>query len=110
MPDKKYSAKKVVAHVQVTKTSLSSVTLGKDFVECFSHSAKQLCPVVLTPTRMNKQGIIVHELQPMARNRDGNGYSRPDIQWVFTPLGYVYGLNILPICLLLDKNLHPMGK
>lgn len=46
MPDKKYSAKKVVAHVQVNKTSLSSVTLGKDFVECFSHSAKSLIPVV----------------------------------------------------------------
>jgi hypothetical protein len=28
--------------------------------------------------------------------RDGNGYPRPDTRWVFTPLGYVCGLNILP--------------
>jgi hypothetical protein len=27
--------------------------------------------------------------------RDGNGYPRPDTRWVFTPLGYVCGLNIL---------------
>jgi hypothetical protein len=44
-------------------------------------------------------------------NRDGNGYPpRPDTRWVFTPLGYICGLNILPVCLLLGKNLHPMGK
>jgi hypothetical protein len=42
--------------------------------------------------------------------RDGNGYPRPDTRWVFTPLEYVCGLNILPVGLLLDKNLHPMGK
>jgi hypothetical protein len=42
--------------------------------------------------------------------RDGNGYPRPDTRWVFTPLGYVCGLNILPVGLLLGKNLHPMGK
>jgi hypothetical protein len=29
---------------------------------------------------------------------------------VFTPLGYICGLNILPVGLLLSKNLHPMGK
>jgi hypothetical protein len=43
-------------------------------------------------------------------SRDGNGYPRPDTRWVFTPLGYVYGLNILPVGLLLGKNLHPIGK
>jgi hypothetical protein len=42
--------------------------------------------------------------------RDGNGYPRPDTRWVFTPLGYVFGINILPVGLLLGKNLHPMGK
>jgi hypothetical protein len=42
--------------------------------------------------------------------RDGNGYPRPDTRWVFTPLGYVCGLNILLVGLLLGKNLHPMGK
>jgi hypothetical protein len=42
--------------------------------------------------------------------RDGNGYPRPDTRWVFTLLGYVCGLNILPVGLLLGKNLHPMGK
>jgi hypothetical protein len=42
--------------------------------------------------------------------RDGNGYPQPDTRWVFTPLGYVCGLNILPVGLLLGKNLHPMGK
>jgi hypothetical protein len=42
--------------------------------------------------------------------RDGNGYPRPDTRWVFTPLGYVCGLNILPVGLLLGKNLHQMGK
>jgi hypothetical protein len=44
------------------------------------------------------------------RARDGNGYPRPDTRWVFTPLGYICGLNILPVGLLLDKNLYPMGK
>jgi hypothetical protein len=42
--------------------------------------------------------------------RDGNRYPRPDTRWVFTPLGYVRGLNILPVGLLLGKNLHPTGK
>jgi hypothetical protein len=42
--------------------------------------------------------------------RDGNGYPRPDTRWVFTPLGYVNGLNILLMGILLGKNLHPMGK
>jgi hypothetical protein len=42
--------------------------------------------------------------------RDSNGYPRPDTRWVFTPLGYVCGLNILPVGLLLGKNLHPIGK
>jgi hypothetical protein len=42
--------------------------------------------------------------------RHGNGSPRPDTRWVFTPLGYVCGLNILPVGLLLGKNLHPMGK
>jgi hypothetical protein len=42
--------------------------------------------------------------------RDGNRYPQPDIRWVFTPLGYVCGLNILPVDLLVGKNLHPMGK
>jgi hypothetical protein len=44
------------------------------------------------------------------RALDGNGYPRPDTRWVFTSLGYVCGLNILPVGLLLGKNLHPMGK
>jgi hypothetical protein len=35
-------------------------------------------------------------------------YPRPDTRWVFTPLGYVCGLNILPVGLLLAKNLHPI--
>jgi hypothetical protein len=34
----------------------------------------------------------------------------PDTRWVFTLLGYVCGLNILSVGLLLAKNLHPMGK
>jgi hypothetical protein len=42
--------------------------------------------------------------------RDGNGYPWSDTRWVFTPLGYVCGLNILLVGLLLGKNLHPMGK
>jgi hypothetical protein len=42
--------------------------------------------------------------------RDGNGYPRPDTRWVFTLLGYVYGLNIVPMGILLGKNIHPMGK
>jgi hypothetical protein len=45
-----------------------------------------------------------------ACTRDGSGYPRPDTRWVFTPLGYVCGLNILPVGLLLGKKLHPMGK
>jgi hypothetical protein len=35
--------------------------------------------------------------------RDGNGYPRPDTRWVFTPLGYVCGLNILPVGMLWAK-------
>jgi hypothetical protein len=48
--------------------------------------------------------------RPMTRSRDGNGYPRPDTRWVFTLLGYVYGLNIVPMGILLGKNIHPMGK
>jgi hypothetical protein len=42
--------------------------------------------------------------------RDGNGYPQSNTGWVFTLLGYVYGLNVLHMGLLLGKNLHPMGK
>jgi hypothetical protein len=52
-------------------------------------------------------GAATARAQP---NRDGNGYLRSDTRWVFTLLGYVCGLNILPMGLLLGKNLHPMGK
>jgi hypothetical protein len=37
-------------------------------------------------------------------------YPQPDTRWVFTLLEYVCGLNILPVDLLLGKNLHPIGK
>jgi hypothetical protein len=57
-------------------------------------------------TGLNKACLKV----PYPLPRDGNGYPRPDTRWVFTPLGYVCGLNILPMGLLLRKNLHPMGK
>jgi hypothetical protein len=33
-------------------------------------------------------------LTDSCEHRDGNGYPRPDIRWVFTPLGFVCGLNI----------------
>jgi hypothetical protein len=46
----------------------------------------------------------------LASIRDGNGYPQPDTRWVFTPLWYAYGLNILPVGQLLGKNLHPLGK
>jgi hypothetical protein len=45
-----------------------------------------------------------------SRSRDGNGYPRPDTRWVFSLLGYICGLNILPMSLLLGKNRHSMGK
>jgi hypothetical protein len=35
--------------------------------------------------------------------RDDNGYPRSDTRWEFTPLGYIYVLNILPVGLLLAK-------
>jgi hypothetical protein len=44
------------------------------------------------------------------QTRDDNGYPRPNTRWIFTSLGYIYGLNILPVGLFLSKNLHPMGK
>jgi hypothetical protein len=49
----KVLGKEAVADVQFAERSLSSVTLGKGFVECkiafaecLRHSAKELCPVV----------------------------------------------------------------
>jgi hypothetical protein len=42
--------------------------------------------------------------------RDCNGYMRLDSRCVFTLLGYVYGLNMLTMGLLLGKNLHPTGN
>jgi hypothetical protein len=39
---------------------------------------------------------------------DGNGYPRPDIRWVFTLLGYIYGLSVLPMVFYWAKNFHPM--
>jgi hypothetical protein len=44
----KVLGKEVVADVQFAERSLPSVTLGKAFAECFSVSAKELCPVVVT--------------------------------------------------------------
>jgi hypothetical protein len=54
--------------------------------------------------------VVTEEKKRGVAARDGNGYPRPDTRWVFTPLGYVCGLNILPVGMLLGKNLHPMGK
>jgi hypothetical protein len=54
--------------------------------------------------------IVYANILATAMSRDGNGYPRPDTRWVFTPLVYVCGLNILPVGTLLGKNLHPMGK
>jgi hypothetical protein len=34
----------------------------------------------------------------------------PDTRWIFTPLWYVYELDILHMGLLLGRNLHPIGK
>jgi hypothetical protein len=58
------------------------------------------------PTHATHEDLSIDRV----KGRDGNGYPRPDTRWVFTPLGYVFGLNILPVGLLLGKNLHPMGK
>jgi hypothetical protein len=53
---------------------------------------------------------ILLGLECFGEIRDSNGYSQPDTRWVFAPLGYVCGLNILLVGLLLGKNLHPTGK
>jgi hypothetical protein len=60
--------------------------------------------------RAKKNGPRAGLTGPCLMYRDGNGYPRPDTRCVFTSLGYVCGLNILPVGLLLGKNLHPMGK
>jgi hypothetical protein len=68
-----------------------------------SRSRTDIASPLVTPT-------LLRSLAAVLAPRDGNGYPRPDTRWVFTPLGYVCGLNILPVGLLLGKNLHPMGK
>jgi hypothetical protein len=48
VPDKKYSAKRLLSmYSSPSVLCRSSVTLGKDFAECLRHSAKELCPVVI---------------------------------------------------------------
>jgi hypothetical protein len=69
--------------------------------------------MTVSPKDMDKQEHPESSQDPpleLFEPRDGNGYPRPDTRWVFTLLGYVCGLNILPVGLLLGKNLHPMGK
>jgi hypothetical protein len=69
--------------------------------------------MTVSPKAMDKQEHPESSQDPpleLFEPRDGNGYPRPDTRWVFTLLGYVCGLNILPVGLLLGKNLHPMGK
>jgi hypothetical protein len=63
--------KEVVVDVQFSETSLPSVTLGKDFAECFPgffecfiHSAKQLCPVVCG-SRSYQESIQTLFFQPI---------------------------------------------
>jgi hypothetical protein len=70
------------------------------------HGGPSLGPFLvlwLKPYNVCHSPFLVH-------SRDGNEYPRPDTRWVFTPLGFVCRLNILPVSMLLGKNLHPMGK
>jgi hypothetical protein len=46
---------------------------------------------------------------PVVATRDGNGYPKPQIRWVFTPLGYEFGLIFIPMGLLMGIYLYPMG-
>ncbi|KAL6635019.1 hypothetical protein ACP70R_027690 [Stipagrostis hirtigluma subsp. patula] len=41
--------------------------------------------------------------------RDGNGYPRPETQWVFTLLGHGFGSKPGPMGLLVGQNLNPAG-
>jgi hypothetical protein len=41
--------------------------------------------------------------------RDDNGYPKPETRWVFTPLGYRFGLIFIPMSLLMGINLYPTG-
>jgi hypothetical protein len=55
--------------------------------------------------------IYLHQLTPNAivrlSIRDVNGYSKPETRWVFTPFGYGFGSNFIPMSLLMGINLYP---
>lgn len=53
----------------------------------------------------NRKAAVVREV-----SRDDNGYTRLDIELVFTSFRYVCKLNILPVGLLFSKNFHPIDK
>jgi hypothetical protein len=42
--------------------------------------------------------------------RDGNGYPKLETRWVFTLLGYGFGLIFIPMGLLMDINVYPTGS
>jgi hypothetical protein len=42
----KVLGEEAIANIQLVETSLSRVTLGKEFAKCFPISAKQVVPVV----------------------------------------------------------------
>jgi hypothetical protein len=66
------------------------------------HSAEvaHLYPQVMLP-------ICQETANPI--HRDGNGYPKPETQWVFTPLGYGFGSIFIPMGLLMGINLYPTG-
>jgi hypothetical protein len=80
--------KEVVADLQLTETSLPSVTLGKDIVECFSgfdkcfrHMAKQLFLVVPRAwhtldgawTKVRSIGTTFHDPTRACTTMEGSG-------------------------------------
>jgi hypothetical protein len=51
LSQQKVLSKEAIADVQFVETSLSRVTLGKEFANCFPITAKQVVPVVQTAMR-----------------------------------------------------------
>jgi hypothetical protein len=56
--------------------------------------------------------LLVHRLERHRSDpaRDGNGYPKPEIRWVFTPLGYGFGSIFIPMGLLMGINVYPAGS
>jgi hypothetical protein len=103
-----YKRKNTSPATEIATSASSEPAPQRKKMKVLTHWARFIEPAIV-PEFIGEASLATETTEP-APGRDGNGYPRPDTRWVFTLLGYVCELNILPVGMLLGKNLHPTGK